>query len=87
MYKASHQLVAMGSQLYIVSITMPTRQNLQYTHHHISTRMNYTLDTHSTGIQCHYGLDHNISEAPALQLFKAGLVVYTIPSNQLKIPP
>lgn len=90
MYKATHQLLTLDIHVYIFLVNMPTAtiQNHQYilvTDTASLERTTTDTCTHSTQIQCHYGMDYHrtLLRFQHSSSSKAGLATYTILSNQL----
>ena len=80
LYKATHRLIAVDSNLYLIPIIMPTRQNHNLTYQHISTTRNYhKYSFYPRTIPTWNSLPASIAESPSLEEFKTGLAGYTIP--------
>lgn len=80
LYKATHHLVAVNSDLFLVPITAPTRQDHCLTYQRISTKTNYhKYSFYPRTIKEWNSLPAKITESPDLELFKAGLAGYSTP--------
>ena len=80
LYKATHHLVAVNSDLYLVPITAPTRQDHCLTFQRISTKTNYhKYSYYPRTIKEWNKLPAIIVECPDLDLFKVGLAGYSSP--------
>jgi hypothetical protein len=81
LYKATQQLIAVDSHLYLNPTNMPTRQSHSQTFRQISTRANYhKFSFYPRTIPLWNCLPAPIAEASSAVEFKAGLSTYTIPS-------
>ena len=84
LYKATHNLIAVDSHLYLIPITMPTRQSHRVTYRQISTRTNYhKFSFYPRSIPQWNSLPASIAESPQLEEFKTGLAGYTIPVTHM----
>ena len=79
LYKATDQLFAVKSRLYVILITAPTHQDHSHMYQRIVTKSNYKYLFYPCTNKERKKLPASIVKSPDLELFKAGLGGYSSP--------